>query len=758
MKHVLNRISRPILPALLAAAALIAVPARSQTPVATVATLPNPFVIVANPVTNKIYVLSFQTAGKVTEIDGATNATTSIAVGTNPKGMAVNTVTNKIYVSNSGDNTVTEIDGATRATTTIPTDLNPAAVAVNMVTNKIYVVDEDNDINGRVTVIDGATRASMTIAKGISPGPHAISPQALAIDSGANKIYVNDPQNSEVAVIDGATNEVTDVTGMDGAAVVADSVRKLAFVANIQDGYTVAIRSADLSTVNIPGGQPDLSIAVNAVTGNVFVIESGAPGTLQVIDEATLTSVTLVPAGNNPLDVAVNTVTNKIYIADGSQAGVLTVVDGVTFATSSFPVGANPFAVAVNEATNRIYVLNNDANGTVSVFDGTTQAAAPTVTSQPQSQTINTGVPVVFTASAGGSPSPTYQWSLNGTPLSDGNGISGSTTSTLFISGSATSANAGSYTFTAANASGSVTSSAATLTVAASATPGRLVNLSTRGYVVAPGGLGETNPLFAGFVIGGTGSKTVVLRAVGPALAAFGVTGTFPAPSLTLFDAATIPNQISEDVGWQNAPTVPSGVWAGKASPADATAADFSQVGAFALPAGSADSAIRVTLPSGGYTSEISGMGGVFGVCLAEVYDEDPPTSGTELVNISTRAFVGDGDYALIAGFVISGNTSETVLIRASGPALAAFVANTLPDPQVALFDSSQNQIGFNLSWGGNPQISSAAASVGAFAWTDPASHDSALLVTLPPGGYTAQVSSTSDTGGAALVEVYVLH
>ena len=65
-----------------------------------------------------------------------------------------------------------------------------------MVTNKIYVVDEDNDINGRVTVIDGATRASMTIAKGISPGPHAISPQALAIDSGANKIYVNDPQNS----------------------------------------------------------------------------------------------------------------------------------------------------------------------------------------------------------------------------------------------------------------------------------------------------------------------------------------------------------------------------------------------------------------------------------------------------------------------------------------------------------------------------------------------------------------------------------
>jgi hypothetical protein len=60
-----------------------------------------------------------------------------------------------------------------------------------------------------------------------------------------------------------------------------------------------------------------------------------------------------------------------------------------------------------------------------------------------------------------------------------------------------------------------------------------------------------------------------------------------------------------------------------------------------------------------------------------------------------------------------------------------------------------------NNGWAGNAQIASAAATVGAFAWSDPASADSAILVTLPPGGYTAQVSGASGDTGVALIEVY---
>jgi hypothetical protein len=96
------------------------------------------------------------------------------------------------------------------------------------------------------------------------------------------------------------------------------------------------------------------------------------------------------------------------------------------------------------------------------------------------------------------------------------------------------------------------------------------------------------------------------------------------------------------------------------------------------------------------------------------------------------------------------------VLIRASGPALAAFsVTGLLPDPELQLFDSSGKVIASNNGWGASQQISGIAGSVGAFSWGTAPTSDSALLVTLPPDPYTAQVSSASGDRGIALVEVY---
>jgi len=96
------------------------------------------------------------------------------------------------------------------------------------------------------------------------------------------------------------------------------------------------------------------------------------------------------------------------------------------------------------------------------------------------------------------------------------------------------------------------------------------------------------------------------------------------------------------------------------------------------------------------------------------------------------------------------------VLIRASGPALIPFgVTGTLPDPQLQLHAGDGSVIATNAAWGGNAQIASAAASVGAFTWSNTGSNDSALLITLPPGAYTAQVAGASGDTGVALVEVY---
>ncbi|HEY1765863.1 MAG TPA: family 16 glycosylhydrolase [Opitutaceae bacterium] len=129
----------------------------------------------------------------------------------------------------------------------------------------------------------------------------------------------------------------------------------------------------------------------------------------------------------------------------------------------------------------------------------------------------------------------------------------------------------------------------------------------------------------------------------------------------------------------------------------------------------------------------------------------------SKLINISTRGFVGTGANALIAGFVIGGPSAKTVLIRASGPALATEpfnISGTLPDPELQLYSGS-TVVASNEGWGGNSVIVAAAAQVSAFAWSDAASSDSALLATLSPGAYTAIVSGASGDTGVSLLEVY---
>jgi len=369
-----------------------------------------------------------------------------------------------------------------------------------------------------------------------------------------------------------------------------------------------------------------------------------------------------------------------------------------------------------------------------SVVSLATQAAAPAATSQPASQTVASGSTVVFSFSAGGAPPPSYQWFFNGTALA------GATDRTLVISG-ANPANVGSYTCTATNPSGSVTSSAATLGVVSTSDPGRLVNISCRATV----GTGA-NILIAGFAVGGagtTGREQLLVRGSGPALVQFSVLGTLPDPQLQLYSGQT--------------PLGTNDGWAGNAQVAGTAAA----VGAFPWSsATSHDAALLETLSYGPYTAQIAGQGGDTGVALAEVYDATPAGTYTltspRIVNISARVQVGTGGSILIAGFVVGGSTSKTVLIRASGPALNQFgVSGTLADPKLGLYSATGGLLAGDTGWGGDAQVAATAASVGAFSWGSSGTPDSALLVTLAPGAYTAQVSGASGDTGVALVEVY---
>jgi hypothetical protein len=261
----------------------------------------------------------------------------------------------------------------------------------------------------------------------------------------------------------------------------------------------------------------------------------------------------------------------------------------------------------------------------------------------------------------------------------------------------------------------------------------RLINLSSRAKV----GTGESL-LITGFVIGGTESKKVLIRAAGPALTSFGLAGALANPEIKIYQGA---NLIAQNDDW---------------SRDDAT--ENSRLGAFAFTAGSRDAALLTTLAPGGYTAQIADPSGTgTGVALAEIYDAslNPNADHQRLVNISSRGKVTPDDGVLIGGFVVSGNSPKTLLIRGIGPALAGFgIAGALTDPSLTIYQDGK-AIATNQGWANSAAIASAEIRTGAFTLPS-GSKDAAVLLTLNPGAYTAQIqSATNASSGVALIEIY---
>ena len=121
---------------------------------------------------------------------------------------------------------------------------------------------------------------------------------------------------------------------------------------------------------------------------------------------------------------------------------------------------------------------------------------------------------------------------------------------------------------------------------------------------------------------------------------------------------------------------------------------------------------------------------------------------------MSTRGSVGTGDNVLISGFIIGDVDSATVVVRALGPSLASYgVSDLLSDPVLTIYDSKGSAIATNDNWQDNTN------------WIDirknslsPTNErESALVLHLPAGRYTATVSGANGATGNALVEAYAL-
>lgn len=365
--------------------------------------------------------------------------------------------------------------------------------------------------------------------------------------------------------------------------------------------------------------------------------------------------------------------------------------------------------------------------------------AAPAIALHPSAQVVPPGGTATLLVTATGAEPLSYHWSRNGVPLPGAQ-------SARLTFGAVTSAAAGDYTVTVANAQGMVTSRPARLVITATPPPASgLINLSTRSTTGA-----DANALIAGFVLSGSGEKSILIRAVGPALAEFGLPTFMPDPAFMLHrQTAAGPEPLIGNDDWD------------PANIGDA----FTRAGAFGLPSGSADAALVLNLGAGIYSAPILDPTDARRIAIVELYDlANDPASPLQVRNLSSRGFVGTGNDVLIAGFAIPGPTPRRVLIRAIGPTLGRFgVTGVVADPTLEVVQNdAQNRpqrLAANDDWFRADNVAALRTvmqTLGAFAL--PAdSRDAAALVELAPGPYSVIVRGAHDTTGIALVEIYAV-
>ena len=540
----------------------------------------------------------------------------------------------------------------------------------------------------------------------------------------------------------------------DVAAIACGSYHTIALK---RDGTVVAWGSSSTGQLNVPA---NLSGVVAIATGTEHALALKADGTIvgwgandyraievpsglpRAFGIAAGSGLSCALVGSSPLITAPPASKSVLAGSDAALTVTASATEPVTYQWRrqgiSIP-GATGSTLTFARATvadSGLYdaVVTGASGAAISLPARLAVSLPVTIASHPAAQTVELGASAGLSVSASGGDSLTFQWRKNGTP------IAGATNPTLGFNAVSLS-DAAIYDVVATNAASVVTSAPAQLSVVPAS---RLSNLSIR----TRAGAGE-QMIIVGFVVGGartSGTKPLLLRGAGPSLVSFGVTDALDDPRIDLFNGAGV--NIGQNDNW------------GGSAPVMVVGA---QVGAFAFASEvSRDAALfQPTLSASAYTVQLRGTGPTQGTALAEIYDAHAAdafgVTMPRLINVSARATVGTGGDILIAGFSLVGHKPRTVLVRAIGPTLGDFgVSQALANPKLELYDSQAVKLQENDDWGGTNALVAAFASVSAFS-LGPTSRDAALLMTLQPGAYTAQVSGAGGATGVALVEVYEL-
>ncbi len=292
-------------------------------------------------------------------------------------------------------------------------------------------------------------------------------------------------------------------------------------------------------------------------------------------------------------------------------------------------------------------------------------------------------------------------------------------------------------TATATPAATATATPVATATSTPNATPAPLVgNVSTR----LPVGTGD-DALIEGFIVQGPAGSTkkIVVRAIGPSLSQFGIADALANPTLEIHDASGA--IVASNNDWKITQT--GGLITGD---------QFAEISASGVsPGNDLESAIIVPLAPGSYTAVVRGAGNTTGTGVVDAFDLEAGSTA-RLANIATRGLVQPGDKLMIGGFIVQ-NGPVKVVVRAIGPSLVQFgISNALPDTSLQLRDQQGDIVLENDDWKTSQQQELENTGL-------QPTHDleAALVTTIQPGQYTAQVRGKGNASGVGVVQVYFL-
>ncbi len=508
---------------------------------------------------------------------------------------------------------------------------------------------------------------------------------------------------------------------------------------NVDTSFFPPSVSSDYDNDNFPNFAGTSAAAPTAAAIGALMLEAaGGPGSLTPAQVRSLMQQTTFPHDLNP-DACNATATNGVATVQVNANG-----------NASNDSASSPTFFTVNFNGNSGQRLNQlviDFTNTALVFDESANGFAFTVGSNPSGVSVSRTLSPnkkILTLDFGNTfqPGQTLSFGIdrdlgainaagNSADLLGGAKIKATVDSnTILFGGFGNLLGAG---FTFADGFGLVDARKAVATILGSppASTSVAANISTRA-VTATG----DNVLIGGFIAQGSASKTVIVRALGPSLVGAGVSGALADPTLELHDGQG--SIIAFDDNWEDDPDQAALIQGTGLAPNDPS-----------------ESALVGTLTPGNYTAIVRGLGGSSGIALVEVYDLDGQPAPSQLANISTRAPVQTDDGVLIGGFIVKGNDSPKVIVRALGPSLVGTgLTGVLPDPTIELRDGQGALLASNDDWQQDSLLATQIQATG-FAPGNPL--ESAILTSLSAGPYTAIVRGVNTTTGIGLVEVYNL-